>query len=132
MQSLSAPVLFFGILSCATRAFATHPLITDDTGTMGTGKAQLEINGKYGHDKEDGITSTKTEGAAVLSSGFNETVGLVVGLPYHQHLRVKEADTTLTENGISDTAIEVKWRFNNPKTDIQLKMLKQLVSENVG
>ena len=35
---------------------------------------------------------------------------LVIGLPY-QHLRVKEADTTMTENGLSDTAIEVKWRF---------------------
>lgn len=110
MQHLATPVLFFGILSCATTAFAAHPLITDDAGTMGAGKAQLEMNGEYGHDKEDGVTSTKTEGAATLSYGLSETVDLVVGLPY-QHLRVKEADTTLTENGISDTAIEVKWRF---------------------
>lgn len=110
MQYLSAPVLFFGILSCATSAFATHPLITDDTGTMGTGKAQLEFNGEYGHDKEDGVTSTITEGAAFLSYGLSETVDLVVGLPY-QHLRMKAADATITENGISDTAIEVKWRF---------------------
>jgi len=110
IQPLSAFILFFGILSCATNAFAAHPLITDDAGTMGAGKAQLEMNGEYGHDKEDGITSTKTEGAAVLSYGLSETVDLVVGLPY-QHLRMKEASTTLTENGISDTAIEVKWRF---------------------
>lgn len=110
IQPLSASVLFFGILSCATSAFAAHPLITDDAGTMGTGKAQLEMNGEYGHDKEDGVTSTKTEGAATLSYGLSETVDLVVGLPY-QHLRVKDAESTITENGISDTAIEVKWRF---------------------
>jgi len=104
------PLGIFALFSCATTAFAAHPLITDDAGTMGAGKAQLEMNGEYGHDKEDGVTSTKTEGAAVLSYGLSETVDLVVGLPY-QHLRVKEPDFTLTENGISDTAIEVKWRF---------------------
>lgn len=104
------PLGLLTLLFCATNAFATHPLITDDTGTMGTGKAQLELNGEYGHDKEDGITFTKTEGAAFLSYGLSDAVDLVIGLPY-QHLRVKEADTTMTENGISDTAIEVKWRF---------------------
>lgn len=110
MCHLSAPVVFFAILSCSTAAFAAHPLITDDTGTMGTGKGQLELNGEYGHDKEDGVTATATEGAATLSYGLGETVDLVVGLPY-QHLRVKDADATLTENGISDTSLEVKWRF---------------------
>ena len=100
----------FGILSCATAAFAAHPLITDDTGTMGTGKAQLELNGEYGHDKEDGVTSTTTEGGATLSHGLSETVDLVVGLPY-QHLRTKDAEAAVSENGISDTSVEVKWRF---------------------
>ncbi len=33
-------------------AFAEHPLITDDTGTQGKGKFQLEINGQYGYDNE--------------------------------------------------------------------------------
>ena len=107
---LSVPVVFFGILSCSPSAFAAHPLITDDAGTMGAGKAQLELNGEYGHDREDGITATKTEGAAILSYGLGETVDLVIGLPY-QHFRVKEADATVSENGISDTSLEVKWRF---------------------
>jgi len=110
VRHMLVPVVFFTVLSSATAAFAAHPLITDDAGTVGAGKAQLEMNGEYGHDKEDGVTSTKTEGAAVLSYGLSEAVDLVVGLPY-QHLRVKEPDSTLTENGISDTAIEVKWRF---------------------
>ncbi len=100
----------FGLLSCATAAFAAHPLITDDTGTMGTGKAQLELNGEYGHDKEDGVTSTTTEVGATLSHGLSETVDLVVGLPY-QHLGTKDADTTVSENGFADTSVEVKWRF---------------------
>ena len=55
-QHLSAPVVFFSVLAWATGAFAAHPLITDDAGTMGTGKAQLELYGEYGHDKEDGVS----------------------------------------------------------------------------
>jgi hypothetical protein len=110
MCHLPAAVVFFGILSCSTATFAAHPLITDDADTMGTGKAQLEVNGEYGHDKENGVTATETKGAAILSYGLSETVDLVVGLPY-QRLRAKETDNTTTENGISDTSIEVKWRF---------------------
>ena len=110
MQHLSIPVVFFGILSCSAAAFAAHPLITDDTGTMGTGKAQLEMNGEYGHEKEDGVTTTTTEGAAALSYGISETVDLVIGLPYH-YSREETEDATVSENGFSDTAIEVKWRF---------------------
>ena len=38
-------------------AFGAHPLITDDTGTQGKGKFQLEMNGKAARDKEilDGV-----------------------------------------------------------------------------
>lgn len=110
IQHLSAAVVFFGILSCATAAFAAHPLITDDTGTMGAGKAQLEMTGEYGHDKEDGITTKTTEGGAALSYGISETVDLVIGLPY-LHSREKNEEATVSEDGFSDVAIEVKWQF---------------------
>lgn len=106
----SIPLLFFTLLSSATAAFAAHPLVTDDAGTMGTGKAQLELNGEYGHDREEGVTTKTMEGAATLSYGIRETVDLVVGLPY-QHSREKSADATVSENGFADTALEVKWRF---------------------
>lgn len=102
--------VFFGALSCSAAAFAAHPLITDDAGTVGLGKVQLEVNGQYGHDNEDGVTSTESEGAATLTYGLNEAVDLVLGLPY-QHLKVKDADATTTENGMSDTSLAVKWRF---------------------
>jgi hypothetical protein len=111
LQSLSAPLVFFGVLSCAPVAFAAHPLITDDAGTMGTGKAQLEMNGEYGHDKEDGVTTKATQGDACFSYGLSDTVDLVVDLPY-LHYREKSEEATISENGFSDTALEVKWRFH--------------------
>lgn len=101
--------LFFGSLACSAAAFAAQPLITDDAGTMGSGKAQLELTGQYGHDRENGGTSTETEGAATLTYGLTDAVDLVLGLPY-QHLKNEEADTT-TESGISDASLDVKWRF---------------------
>jgi len=33
-----------------TAAFAAHPLITDDTGTQGKGKFQLEVNSELNYD----------------------------------------------------------------------------------
>ena len=108
-RHLSGPVVFFGILSFTAAAFASHPLITD-AGTMGTGKSQLELNGEYGHDKEDRVTTTTTEGAAALTYGITDSMDLVVGLPY-LHFREKDAGATLSEHGFSDTLVEMKWGF---------------------
>jgi len=109
-QHLSAPLVIFGILSSATVAFAAHPLITDDAGTMGTGKSQLELTGEYGHDKENGVTTKTRQGDACFTYGLSDAVDLVIDLPY-LHVRTSDDTTTLTENGFSDTSLAVKWRF---------------------
>lgn len=110
IHPLSVYVVFCSILSCSPAAFAHHPLITDDAGTTGTGKAQLELNGEYGHEKEEGITTKTTEGAASLSYGLSESMDLVIGLPY-QYVRATDDTTVMSENGFSDTSLEMKWRF---------------------
>ena len=110
MQHLSVPLVFCSILSCATGAFAAHPLITDDTGTMGAGKAQLEMNGEYGHDKEDGVTVKTTQGDACFSYGLSDSVDFVINLPY-LHYREKSEEAIISEKGFSDTSLELKWRF---------------------
>jgi hypothetical protein len=110
IHPLSVYVLFCSILSCPAAAFAAHPLITDDAGTIGGGKAQLEMNGEYEYEKEDGVTTETTQGAASLSYGLNESMDLVIGLPY-QHVRATDDTTIMTDNGFSDTSVEMKWRF---------------------
>lgn len=111
MRRLALPLVCLGIFHGAPAAFAAHPLITDDAGTMGAGKAQLELNGEYAHDKEYGVTTKKTtEGAASLTYGLNDSVDLVVGLPY-LHEKTSDGATGNTENGFSDASFEVKWRF---------------------
>jgi len=102
-------------LLMAGQSWAAHPLITDDTGTQGKGKFQLELNGQYDWDKQDSEgVSVKTEGgqaAAILSYGVAENVDLVLSLPYLWG-KVKEEDVTVyDEKGIGDAVFEVKWRL---------------------
>ena len=103
-------MLFTFYFSLCTVSYAAHPLITDDTGTQGKGKFQLEVNGEYGHDKDNGVTTKTTQAAASLSYGVTDPVDIVLGIPY-QHIRTKDSETVMTNDGISDMSIELKWRF---------------------
>ena len=76
-----------------TVAWGAHPLITDDAGTQGKGKFQVEVNGQYDADKEtfNGVSTESTGGqiATTLSYGVIENADLVLSLPY-QWGKVKE------------------------------------------
>lgn len=97
-------------LCFTANSYAAHPLITDDTGTQGKGKFQLELTAEYGHDDEEGVKEKTTEIAATLTYGIVDTVDIILGIPY-QHIRTKDPDTTTAEDGLSDVSIELKWRF---------------------
>ncbi|MEK6743279.1 MAG: transporter [Nitrospirota bacterium] len=107
-------VLLIGLMMsplAAGRAFAGHPLITDDTGTQGKGKTQLEFIGEYGIEKENGITEKGLEVPTTpfLSYGLSDTMDLVFGLPYVS-VRVEDAGTTTAVRGATDMSIELKAR----------------------
>ena len=92
-------------------SFAYHPLITDDTGTQGKGKFQLEVNGEYGHEKEDGVTTNTTQTATALTYGIIDNVDIALGIPYQQ-IRTKDSEGTTRHDGLSDLSIDLKWRFH--------------------
>jgi hypothetical protein len=115
LRKLITGLLFLAMLLIPAGSRAAHPLITDDTGTQGKGKVQLELNGQYDLEKEtiNGI-STKTTGgqmATILSCGIVENVDLVVTLPYQWSKVETNESTAYNEKGISDMALETKWRF---------------------
>ncbi|ASQ89807.1 hypothetical protein CHL67_01720 [Prosthecochloris sp. GSB1] len=90
---------------------AAHPLITDDTGTQGTGRFQLELNTEVIDDEEGRFKSTGTEVAATLSCGIADNVDIVLGFPW-MHYEIEEGGVTLAdEDGIGDLSLEIKWRF---------------------
>ena len=101
-----APVLLLPSL-----AWAGHPLITDDAGTQGQERYQLELNGQYDHDDDGPIEAKGGMMAAALTYGAADNVDLVVGVPYLWST-VKENGVELAdEQGVSDTSLDLKWRF---------------------
>jgi hypothetical protein len=115
----------FAVLSlvfiCASTAHAAHPLITDDTGTQGKGKFQLEINSEFSHEDENGAKEDAFEISSILSYGLTDSVDIVLGVPY-QFIRVKEDGQKNRENGLSDISLELKWRFyDNDGLSLALK-----------
>jgi len=103
------------LLMLPVHAFAAHPLITDDAGTLGKGGSQLEINTEVSCDreKENGIIIKEQGGeiAAILTHGMMENMDIVLGVPY-QWLKVREDyDVTDDKDGLSDISLEMKWRF---------------------
>jgi hypothetical protein len=95
--------------------YAAHPLVTDDTGTQGTGKFAVELNTRMNSDSntDAGITTKKTGGeiATVVSYGITESADIVLGLP-HQWVKVEQdGSPTTDESGVADISLEMKWRF---------------------
>lgn len=100
-------------LAClAAPALAEHPLITDDAGTQGRGKVQLELVAEYGRSEDDGTVTKTLVGPTmpVMSIGISDAVDLVSGIAY-QHATVEDAESRLTRSGAADFALDVKWRF---------------------
>jgi hypothetical protein len=95
--------VLLGAASSPARAF--HPLFTDDTGTQGRGRRQLEVTGEYGRDEEHraGV------GAAVLSYGLSKALDVAVGLPL-QYARPHDPEVGRPIAGVSDASLELKWR----------------------
>ncbi|MDD5724019.1 MAG: transporter [Syntrophales bacterium] len=105
----------WAVLTLPVSSWAGHPLITDDTGTQGTGKFQLELTGQYDEDKDTAagvsVETTGKEVGTTLSYGLVENVDLVLSLPY-QWGKTEEGNVrTYDEKGVSDMAFEAKWRF---------------------
>ena len=103
------------LLFIACPSWAAHPLITDDTGTQGKGKFQLELNGQYDWDKDNSedvsVRSTGGQALAMLSYGIAENVDLILGLPYLWGKAEANEITLYDEKGIGDAMLETKWRL---------------------
>jgi len=104
--------IFIALFAMSNTAYAAHPLITDDTGTQGKGKAQFEVISEYSHEKKDGVTTDSFVAPTipVLSYGMTDASDIVFGVSY-QRIKTSDSQSRITTDGISDTSIEIKWRF---------------------
>lgn len=109
-------VAFLGAsILLAVPAFAAHPLITDDPDTQGKGNFQIELNGKSEFDKKTvtgvAVETRGSELATSLTYGVTGDVDLVIGIPRQDYSMKVDGMTVAAESGLSDIAIEIKWRF---------------------
>lgn len=88
-------------------AYAAHPLVTDDTGTQGKGRFQMEINAEFGNDSGN----TETSLAATLSAGLLDNLDIAMSAPYILLGDKDETGSRVTEQGISDLSFTAKWRL---------------------
>jgi opacity protein-like surface antigen len=105
-----------GVLMMTTAAFAGHPLVTDDTGTQGRGKGQVETAlSVYGDkNKIDEVTTDKTEGGETsvgVTVGLTEKLDIVLGVPYSWYTQDQNDTRIARETGLGDIAFDAKWRF---------------------
>jgi len=83
----------------AASAHAAHPLITEDTGTQGAGRRQLEI---LGNESREAVTRRRVDVyTGVLSYGIAETADLQTSLPWYHD----------GGDGTGDVSLDLKWRF---------------------
>jgi hypothetical protein len=115
----AAAGMFFILWISAAQVFAALPLITDDTGTQGKGKSQIEICSQWGFDRETddssgtSVTTKSRQGEvkAQFAYGFIESADLILGVPYQWKKTETDNETTSNVNGVADLSLEVKWRF---------------------
>jgi hypothetical protein len=110
VRSFFFVVLPLLVVLAAADGFAAIPLVTDDTSTMGKAKYQLDVFGEYGRDRDARITSNTSDFYASVTYGISDPVDLSVTIPY-QFWRSEDSGSRSKGDGISDIAIEVKWRF---------------------
>jgi hypothetical protein len=100
-------------------AYASHPLITDDTGTQGSGHFQLELNNDYGksNTQQNGVRFKEhaDHASAILSCGIRDNIDLIATLPWQWHKVTAEGITADSGNGVGDTTVDVKWRFSESR-----------------
>lgn len=95
---LAAGLLSF-CLAAAIDAHAAHPLITEDTGTQGAGRYQLEV---FAEELEERATRRDVEiYRGFLSYGIAESADVQVGLPLYRD----------GPDGVGDASLDLKWRF---------------------
>ena len=122
---LSALLVSSLVLHPASFARAAHPFITDDAGTQGKGNWQLELQGDFLRDKRTaGGVERKDKldvHTSVLCYGILENLDVQVGIGYLGRRTTANGTTIADESGMSDSALELKWRFYE-KDDFSLAL----------
>ena len=124
---LAALCLLFSV-----KAYANHPLITDDSDTQGKGHFQIELDGESSTNTLNAQQKRSAQLAAILSAGITNNIDLLITLP-HQWQRLKQDGITQSDTSeFDDMRTEMKWRFFDPEDQALTLALKPGISIPTG
>lgn len=101
----AAAVTCMALLAGPSSAF--QPLITDDTGTQGTGGNQLEVAYNRTTDRLAGARDLTHEFPLVFTRGITDALDVYLAGAYQRLAPAAQP----AERGFGNTALGVKWRF---------------------
>lgn len=107
---MNNPIPAVTLLLVAIPAAAFHPLVTDDTGTQGKGRSQVELAFEIGRDGCDEGEHRRDAGAATIAFGAVDALDLQASVPYERAV-LSAADGSTRAAGMGDASLELKWRF---------------------
>jgi hypothetical protein len=92
-------------------AFAAHPLATDDAGTNGMLKFQVETSAEFAWDKQDNVKYNSQTLNVALTAGLLDSLDLSVAYPFIWQNQKESSSTVLDNAGLDDLTVALKWRF---------------------
>jgi hypothetical protein len=107
---------------CSAPSWAFQPLITDDTGTQGTGGNQIELAFSDDRTDQDGVVNNVRVLPLTFTRGLTETLDLSLSA---NHTRLSSSvPGTAVDSGSGNPSVGLKWRFYEDeasKTSLALK-----------
>lgn len=93
------------------QVLAYHPLLTEDTETLGAGNHQVELTLDETRDRSGTALQRSRQTGLVYSYGLAKTLDIKLGM---QRLRLRADDglgTVTDARGSGDPSVELKWQF---------------------
>lgn len=107
-QRIAALIALAALAGSSAAAFAFQPLITDDTGTQGSGGKQLELALNFDRAKSAGNLARLHALPLVYTRGLTETLDVFAGLSY---ARIRSGTGGGDAGGSTNPSFGAKWRF---------------------
>lgn len=114
MKLICLCVLAF--ISMTTSTYAGRPLVTDDVGTQGKGRHQIEMGVSIFQDKhkaDDGSTIKTSGGETAMTYAFGlmDKLDLALGVPYAWFNIHENGSLIARADGLADINFDIKWRY---------------------
>lgn len=121
----AAQVALATLTGLSLPAAAFQPLITDDTGTQGSGGNQLEFSLNEDRAKFAGSIERFRTLPIVYTRGLTETLDVFAGL---SHIRIRTSTTVGDASGGGNPSFGAKWRFyENEQSNTSLALKPEVL-----